>query len=268
MSLWGKTLVESGATVSMFTSLGLALLLNGIGDALFVFKEDGSNASTAATLVQVSAVLLLLVGLASLGCVLGVRVSTERPRIPRLGTKMAVLFVGAGLFTMISHLVRLASTFYVWKPSDSMSDAILSKPVYYISGMGLEICALILYAFMRIDLLFSSAPTLALAAPSLTSTSRTRLGLSSAEGPLRLNPVLKRELSASPQPEHFSLARSTSSPPQMDRESLGSEKERTSEEMVKYGSDDLQDGMVIEVHRTFSISSQRVTSIREEANSR
>lgn len=263
MSLWGKTIVESCVSISIFVSLGLVFLLNAIGDAIFVFKDGGSNASAAATLAQSSAILLLLFDLAVMGSVLGVRISTDRPHIPRLGVKMVVLFVGAGLFTIISHLVRLASTFHIWKASTSISDAVLSKPLYYVSGIGLEILILILYATMRIDLLFSSAPTLATTAPSLRSTSRSRLGQTVPEGPLRLNPVGRRELSESSQPRQVSLARATPSPAAMGRMGYSSEKERSSVEVKSLRSDDSQEIMFIEVHRTFSISSQRVESLAQ-----
>lgn len=178
MSLWSKAFVESFSTASVIVYLSVVVVLNTAGVALFEFKPSESNhVSTAISLVQISAGFLFLLGLLLLGTVLSVRVSAESPKVPRLTARTVVFFTGVGLLTVVAQLVRFVSSFYIWKDNsaNTRSEAILSKPDYYITGMGLEILVMVLYASARIDLLFALTPSLtSMTNPSSTKSASSR----------------------------------------------------------------------------------------------
>lgn len=256
ISLWTKSVLDSFFKNSVIACLAVVFLLNTIGVALFVFQYSNLNdASTATKLVQSSTGLLLALGLILLGAVIIVRISAESQNTTRLAVKTIVFFMGAGLFT-ITQLVRMASSFYMWKIADTeMSEVVLSKPTYYITGMGLEILTLVLYTLTRIDLLFASAPTLASSNTRRLTTADSFRSL--ADSPLHMNSVVvkgSRSMSA-PTTEYSPTDAST---PPLDGDNLTPSRGQGIEGGTRFGSDDLRSGMFISIQRTFSISSQVV----------
>lgn len=261
MSLWAKTIIDSSSKISVIGSLAVIVLLNTVGVALFEFQSaDDNHASTAINLVQISEGLLLILGLTLLGTVLLIRISAENPQIPRLTTRTVVFFTGAGMFTMTSQLVRMASSFGIWTADNTRSTAILSKPTYYITGMGFEIMTIVLYTSTRIDLLFSSVPSLGpfrMPRPTTAASSR-----SLSDTPLRMNPILTKSSRSGSLPlTDYSFTDIVSTP--MDSDRPGSGREQRIETTVTNGIDDAkgQNGLFISIHRTFSISSQRMSTI-------
>ncbi|KAJ4393180.1 hypothetical protein N0V93_002387 [Gnomoniopsis smithogilvyi] len=257
VSLRAKSILNSTlSTTSVIVCLAVFALLNTIGVTIFVFQSSSRNgASTASNLVEASAGLQLILGVLLLGAVLVVRMSVNKHDTPRLLAKTVVFFTGAGLCTL-SQLVRMASSFYIWKSANiQSSDFVLSKPIYYITGMGFELLAIILYASMRVDLLFASAPSLA---PSKTSRLTTADSFRSfLDHPLRMNSVvIKGNRSVSVPTTEYSLTDASTSP--LDYESSGSSRGQGSDGRTRHGSGDSRNGMFISIQRTFSISSQKM----------
>lgn len=261
MSLWAKTVIESCSKISVTVYLALVFLLNTVGVVVFEFKTGSeSDASTAISLVQTSAALLLILGLILIGTVLLIGLTADYSHVPRLTARTVVFFIGAGLFTMTAHLVRMASSVYIWKNTkDTVSDAILSKPTYYVTGMGFEILTMILYASMRIDLLFATAPSLAsIKIPRPTTAESSK---SFYDDPLRTNSVVIKSGRSGSLPTIESLTDTGSM--LLERDSLGLDKEQGVGGTNKHGSEDSRNGMVIAIQRSFSISSQKKTTARQ-----
>lgn len=266
MSLWAKTTIESVSRNSFIAYLALVFLLNSGGVALFEFNTSNSDsASTASSLVEASACLLFILNLILLGAVLLVSLSVEKPDTPRLGAKTAVFFIGAGLFT-ITQLVRMASSFYIWRiTNDAGSEAILSKPSYYATGMGFEILIIVLYASTRIDLLFAAAPSLtSLKTPEPNTVESFK---SFSGNPLRMNSVvIKGTRSGSVPLAEYSVSEGSSTP--VDRDSISSSQGIGNEGPNQNGEDELRNGMFISIQRTFSISSQKLPAVPHNDKSR
>lgn len=259
MSLWAKTTIESASRISVIVYLALVFLLNTGGVGIFEFNASNSDrASTASSLVEASACLLFILILMLLGAVLLVILSVDKPDTPRLGAKMAVFFIGVGLFT-INQLVHMASSFYIWKiANDSGSEAILSKPAYYATGMGFEILIIVLYASTRIDLLLAPAPSLASVKTTKPNTAESFKSF--AENPLRMNSVMiKGSRSGSAPLTEYSVSEGSSTP--VDRDSIGSSQVLGNEGPNTNGDDEVRNGMFISIQRTFSISSQKLPAV-------
>lgn len=259
MSLWAKTTIETVSRNSVIASLALVFLLNTAGVAIFEFKPlNSDSASTASSLVEASACLFFVLILILLGAVLFVGLSAQKPDTPRLGAKTAVFYIGAGLFTL-TQLVRMAASFYIWKDANEAgTEAILSKPAYYATGMGFEVLVIVLYASTRIDLLFAPAPSLAsIKTPKSTIADSIK---SFAGNPLRMNSVvIKRSNSGSVPLTDYSASEGSTTP--RDTDSINSNQGVENEGPNKTGDDDLRSGMFISIQRTFSISSQKVTGV-------
>lgn len=256
MSLWAKTTIESVSRISVIAYLALVFLLNSGGVALFEFDTSNSDSAfTASSLVEASACLLFILILILLGAVLLVSLSVQKPDTPRLRAKTAVFFIGAGLFTL-TQLVRMASSFYIWKiATDAGSEAILSKPTYYSTGMGFEILIVVLYASTRIDLLFAPAPSLVSLKDTKPVTAESFRSFS--ENPLRMNSVvIKGSRSGSVPLTEYSVSEGSSTP--VDRDSISSRQGAGNEGSNQNGDTELRNGMFISIQRTFSISSQKL----------
>lgn len=270
MSLWAKNVIGSFATIGIVILLAIIFLLNAVGDGLFVFRYlQGGDAAVAETSVQLSAGLLLILGLAYLIAVFLVWVSAERHGIPDTTVKMAVFFVGAGLFTLASHMVRLSATFLIWKPTNAAAvDPILSRSAYYASGMTLEVFTVILYTATRIDLLFRSATTAMASRPTSsqldTQTRSLKVPPRALRSPdsLRMHAFHDADGLRNPPPQY---------PRNGDRGSLSmvkdqpKERDSTVSAMSSIGSQ--EDMFGIQVQRTFSVSTQRVSFLSERTES-
>lgn len=274
LSLWARAVVDSSLTISVMVLFAVIFVLNTIGVASFEFTSFNAQAATTdISLVQTSAALLFILGLSFVGAVLLVRVSADRPRVDRLTAKTFVFFAGAGVITMSSHLIRTASTFFIWKSNAGVSPVILSKGLYYITGFGFETLLLALYAAMRIDVLFTSP------VPSTLNTPLGRSGTPAkaravTEGPLRMNPILTGDGHdgrwgpwAQPHDPRYSptLVGSLS----RDHDSASSFKERM-EGSIESGEIDPEDwrsskNMFIAIHRTFSVSSKRLSTLTQSS---
>lgn len=256
ISLWAKKVLDSFSQTSVIVYLAVVFLLNTVGVALFVFQFSSRNGTLMAiNLVQASAGLNLILGVALLGAVLLIRMSAENHDTPRLVAKTVVFFTGAALFT-ITLLVRMLSSFYIWKTaSTKASETILSKPTYYITGMGFEILPIVLYASTRADLLFASTPSLASSKrPRLTTADSFR---SFFDNSLRMNSVVvKGNKSTSAPTTVTSLTDASTSP--LDSESISSSQGQGAEGRFRHESEDSRNGMFISIQRTFSISSQKM----------
>lgn len=259
MSLWAKTTIESVSRISVIAYLALVFVLNTGGVALFEFNTSNSDSSsTASSLVEASACLLFILILILLGAVLLISLSVEKPDTPRLGAKTAVFFIGAGLYTL-TQLVRMAASFYIWKDAnDAGTEAILSKPTYYATGMGFEVLIIVLYASTRIDLLFAPAPSLTSLKTPKPNTAESFKSFS--ENPLRMNSiVIKGSRSGSVPLTEYSVSEGSSTP--MDRDSISSSQGIGDEGPNQNGDDELRNGMFISIQRTFSISSQKLPAV-------
>lgn len=157
LSLWAKSFVDATTKIGVVVSIAAAFILDTVGLVLFVLRPSGGpGPETAIVLVQASAATLLVLGLSLLGAVVGLRAFANQSILEDRGRRMSIVFfTGAGLFTMTSHLVRTAATFFIWKPKDAASEMILSKEMYYSTGFGLEVLTVAFYTAMKIDLLFS-----------------------------------------------------------------------------------------------------------------
>lgn len=156
LSLWARTVVDSTTRNSVLASVAVAFALNTTGVALFILHGSTAQETLiAAHLVQAGAAVLLALGLSFLGVVALLRFFADHPKAAHCRVKTIVFFTGAGVLTMSSHLVRTATTFFVWKPLDPASAVVLSKIVYYSTGFGIEVLIVALYTVMKVDLLFS-----------------------------------------------------------------------------------------------------------------
>lgn len=279
LSLWARAVVDSCLKISVLAMFAVIFLLNTIGVASFEFKSSNlQDATTETSLVQTSAALLFVLGLAFVGSVILVRVSADRPRIDRLIAKTTIFLVGAGLLTMSGHLIRMVATFFIWKPIvGSSTPVILSKAIYYSTGFGFEILIIVLYAVMRVDLLFTSPVGPTLNTPlrrSETPAGSQAVAVSEAPLQLRMNPILTGDGHdgrygpwAQPQDSKYSPARVESR--QRDHDSASTLKERVEEAMEagELGPEDWRSSknMFIAIHRTFSVSSKRLSALTQSS---
>ncbi|KAG8169370.1 hypothetical protein KVR01_000115 [Diaporthe batatas] len=189
---------ESVGSVSLFTvnfllTNRLIRLLDLPG--LHEFNRNaGGIAQSGARLLQASNGLLMITGFIFLVVVLAASTTENRTRVEKFTARTTVYFIGAGVLTMTSQATRFASTFAIWQPADQTSMGILSKPVYYITGFGMSVSIIILYAASRIDLLFGKSSTSNGRSSPRPSQGEQRVKpvtLKPTRGsPLRLNPIL------------------------------------------------------------------------------
>lgn len=285
-SLWARSVLVWWARIGVSLVLGTVLLLNTVGVALFVFNNsatsNGQSSSKYPPLVELSAIILTLFGLGMIASVLFARVVGDHSRVDRIRAKTIVLSLGVSLL-MFGEIVRLIASFFIWRPqgeqdaasSSSSSVAILSKPVFYATGWGIDILILFLYAVTRIDIIFSPPLSFAMVSP-LDGSTRRPFG-SGGGGSVPLNqsfawPTAMRAASSSgnrrqgsPSPVHsasrnsdtFSLEKSVTPERQQSPPSSGS-----GGVVVQNGPQQPQQPrqMFIAVHRTFSVSSNRVSA--------
>ncbi|KAL1881167.1 hypothetical protein Daus18300_001018 [Diaporthe australafricana] len=195
-SLWTRSIITSVVKYAMAMACFLVILLHVIGAGLHEFtRNEGEIELSGARLLQASTGLLMIIGFIFLLVVIAASTATKRSRVEEHAFRMTIFFIGAGVLTMTSQIARFASTFIIWQPTDQVSAGILSKPVYYITGFGMSVSIIVLYAAARIDVLFGKMPT---------SNGRSSPNPSQVEqweaprtlkpklrnSPLRLNPIL------------------------------------------------------------------------------
>lgn len=180
----------------MAIACSLVILLHVLGAGLHEFNRNaGEIELSGARLLQASTGLLMITGFIFLVVVVAASTAANRSRVEEYTARMTVYFIGAGVLTMTSQIARFASTFTIWQPTDQVSIGILSRPVYYITGFGMSISIIVLYAAARIDLLFGKMPSSngrSTPQPSLNEKldASTTLKPKLRESPLRLNPIL------------------------------------------------------------------------------
>lgn len=180
----------------MAIACSLVILLHVVGAGLHEFSRNaGEIELSGARLLQASTGLLMITGFIFLVVVIAASTATDRSKVDEFTARMIIYFGGAGLLTMTSQIARFASTFIIWKPTDQVSAGILSKPVYYITGFGMSVSIIVLYAAARIDLLFGKMPNSngrSSPQPSQLEQLETPMTLKPKlrESPLRLNPIL------------------------------------------------------------------------------
>lgn len=171
----------------------LVILLHVIGAGLHEFNRNaGEIERSGARLLQASTGLLMITGFIFLVVVLAASTAANRSRVEDYTARMTVFFIGAGVLTMTSQIARFASTFTIWQPTDQTSIEILSRPVYYITGFGMSVSIIVLYAAARIDLLFGKMPASNGRSSPHPSQGEAPMTLKPKlrESPLRLNPIL------------------------------------------------------------------------------
>lgn len=276
LSLWARSVLTWWAKISVFVVLGTVFLLNTVGVALFVFQPaNDQSESNSPRLVEAGAVLLILFGLAVAASVVVAKVMAHHPRIDRIMAKTVVLCIGAGLL-MLGQAVRLTASFFIWQPSNNASAVILSKPVFYATGWGFDILILVFYAITRIDILFSPPLPFALIAPPRRNGTRRAIDSSGSGGSVPLNPFVspmeenvesnsrqgRRPASPIRSPSQhsdtLSLEKSVLSVTP-ERESPGIRSGNPSDGSTNTGQPEARN-LFIAVHRTFSVSSKRLSS--------
>lgn len=195
-SLWTRSIISSVVKYAMAIACTLVILLHVLGAGLHEFNRNaGEIELSGARLLQASTGLLMITGFIFLVVVVAASTAANRSRVEEYTARMTVYFIGAGVLTMTSQIARFASTFTIWQPTDQVSIGILSRPVYYITGFGMSISIIVLYAAARIDLLFGKMPNpngRATPQPSINEKleAPTTLKPKLRESPLRLNPIL------------------------------------------------------------------------------
>lgn len=180
----------------MAVACSLVILLHVLGAGLHEFNRNaGEIEQSGARLLQASTGLLMITGFIFLVVVIAASTAANRSRVEKFTARMTVFFVGAGVLTMTSQIARFASTFTIWQPTDQTSIGILSRPVYYITGFGMSISIIVLYAASRIDLLFGKISTSnGRSSPQPSHAEKwgapTTLKPKLRDSPLRLNPIL------------------------------------------------------------------------------
>lgn len=137
----------------------------------------------------------MITGFIFLVVVIAASTAANRSGMEEFTARMTVFFIGAGVLTMTSQIARFASTFTIWQPTDQTSIGILSRPVYYITGFGMSVSIIVLYAASRIDLLFGKVSTSnGRSSPQPSQAEKwgvpTTLKPKLRDSPLRLNPIL------------------------------------------------------------------------------
>lgn len=194
-SLWTRSIIASVVKYAMAVACSLVILLHVLGAGLHEFNRNaGEVEQSGARLLQASTGLLMITGFIFLVVVLAASTAANRTRVEQFTARMTVYFIGAGALTMTSQIARFASTFTIWQPADQTSIGILSKPVYYITGFGMSVSIIILYAASRIDFLFGKSSTSNGRSSPQPSQGEQRvkpMALKPSRGsPLRLNPIL------------------------------------------------------------------------------
>ena len=195
-SLWTRSLVASAAKYAMVFACSLVILLHVIGAGLHEFNGSaGEIGQPGARLLQASTGLLMITSFVFLVVVLAASTAANISRVEDFTARMTVFFIGAGVLTMTSQIARFASTFVIWQPTGQASIAILSRPVYYITGFGMSVAIIVLYAAARIDFLFGKMPASNGRSPPQPSQTEkwgapTTLKPKLSKSPLRLNPIL------------------------------------------------------------------------------
>lgn len=195
-SLWTRSLIASAVKYAMVIACTLVILLHVIGAGLHEFNRNaGEIEQSGARLLQASTGLLMITGFVFLVVVLAASTAANISRVEDFTARMTVYFIGAGVLTMTSQIARFASTFIIWQPTDQASIGILSRPVYYITGFGMSVSIIVLYAAARIDLLFGKMPTSnGRSSPQPSQAEKwgapTTVKPKLRESPLRLNPIL------------------------------------------------------------------------------
>lgn len=180
----------------MAVACSLVILLHVLGAGLHEFNRNaGEIEQSGARLLQASTGLLMITGFIFLVVVIAASTAANRSRVEDFTARMTVFFIGAGVLTMTSQIARFASTFTIWQPTDQTSIGILSRPVYYITGFGMSISIIVLYAASRIDLLFGKSSTSnGRSSPQPSQAEKwgapTTLKPKLRDSPLRLNPIL------------------------------------------------------------------------------
>ncbi|KAI3402008.1 hypothetical protein diail_3982 [Diaporthe ilicicola] len=180
----------------MIIACTLVIVLHVIGAGLHEFtRYAGEVELSGARLLQASTGLLTITGLIFLVVVIAASTAATRSRVEEYAFRMTIFFIGAGVLTMTSQIARFASTFIIWKPTDPVSTGILSKPVYYITGFGMSVSIIVLYAASRIDVLFGKMPTSnGRSSPQPSQSEKwgtpTKMKPKLRDSPLRLNPIL------------------------------------------------------------------------------
>lgn len=195
-SLWTRSIIASVVKYAMAIACSLVILLHVIGAGLHEFNRNaGEIEQSGARLLQASTGLLMITGFIFLVVVVAASTAANHSRVEEYTARITVFFIGAGILTMTSQIARFASTFTIWQPTDQPSIGILSRPVYYITGFGMSISIIVLYAAARIDQLFGKMPTSngrTSPQPSKTEQLEAPMTLKPKlrESPLRLNPIL------------------------------------------------------------------------------
>lgn len=261
LSLWARSILDSYIRIIVIVWLGVIFLIDTVATAMFESDLSGQGAKLSPHLEKASASLLTVTGLLYLAVVLVVQLKAPPPRVDRLTVKTAVFFTGAGVFTMTSQLIRLASTFFIWEPQVIFSTVDISKILYYSTGFGLEILTVALYAITRVDILFGQPPSFTLAPPPKrsASTSKTR---AVPEWPLRMNPIVAGDggdtnsESWSKQNEGRYRRAFTNTRDSIMKKLDVRESVQEVDSMSEKSSD-----MIITIHRSFSVSSLRRSSL-------
>ncbi|KAI7778782.1 hypothetical protein LA080_001650 [Diaporthe eres] len=194
-SLWTRSIIASVVKYAMAIACSLVILLHVLGAGLHEFNRNaGEIEQSGARLLQASTGLLMIIGFIFLVVVVAASTAANRSRVEEYTARMTVFFIGAGVLTMMSQISRFASTFTIWQPTDQVSIGILSRPVYYITGFGMSVSIIVLYAAARIDLLFGKMPTSngrSSPQPSKAEQWEAPMTLKPKlrESPLRLNPI-------------------------------------------------------------------------------
>lgn len=194
--LWTRSIIASVVKYAMATACTLVILLHVIGAGLHEFNRNaGEIEQSGARLLQASTGLLMITGFIFLVVVLAASTAANRSRVEEYTARMTIFFIGAGVLTMTSQIARFASTFTIWQPTDQVSIGILSRPVYYITGFGMSVSIIVLYAAARIDLLFGKMPTSnGRSTPQPPQAEKwgapMTLKPKLRDSPLRLNPIL------------------------------------------------------------------------------
>lgn len=271
LSLWAKSVVDSSTKIAVIIFLAVTFLLNALGAGLFEFS-NGRDSASATSLVQASAALQLVFGLSLLGGVVLVRLSADQPRVDRLTAKMLVFLIGAGLLTMTSHLIRLAATFFIWKPISRSSDMILSKTMFYASGWGLEILMVAFYALTRSDLLFGPPMPLASVSESKTPGAEVTTIVESRRAlALRMNPIRTVSGHDGRYGPWATSPDEMNHPAELDSTPVGTPLEKDGVSVESMSIKDVESAepmadrrsMFIAISRSFSVSSKRLSNFTQ-----
>lgn len=268
LSLWARSVVDSSMRVVVAVSLAVAFILNTVGLALFIVRSSsGPGPAAAVILVQASATVLLLAGLSFFGAVVLLRTFADHAIIKRRKKMSLTFFIGAGLLTTASQLVRTAATFFIWRPLDASAATILSKTVYYSTSFGVEILTVAFYTAMKIDVLFSKPLPPTWVASQSGKVSETSIAAPTVSG-VSTPDIRARDMEDG---RHGGWASSTTlgsihsavaDPPIKNEPDIKVESTRA-DEVDESGDSEMNrssKSMSIAIYRSFSVSSARIST--------